>query len=699
VALARRTVRAGVNGCIARRAFPVCFHAPFSTDSDSTVVHSLMIEDRIFPPPKECTANAITSSFAEYKKQYKTSIENPEQYWKEVASAFDWVEEPKNVIDCDFTTASIKWFEGGKLNATTNLLDRHINSGKGKRSCLTFEADDGASETFSYEEVLRHVEAVGNVLRKELGVKKGDRVTIYLPMIPLLAFSVLACARIGAVHSVVFAGFSAEALATRIEDCESNVVLTCGGGIRGGKTIPLKAVVNEAAKAKGCNVTKVAVTQRSPEANNREGWEEGRDLNFDALVEKYLENGDACVPETMRADDPLFILYTSGSTGKPKGVMHSTAGYLTYAAHTFRNVFDYQGAEDDVHFCTADIGWITGHSYLLYGPLANGAHSVMFEGVPTYPDVGRFWEICEKHRVTTFYTAPTAIRSLMVHGSDPVEKHDLSHLRLLGTVGEPINPEAWMWYHEVVGKSKLPIVDTWWQTETGGILLSPLPGATPTKPGSCCLPQFGVDPVIVDSSGKEVDIDVGGHLCFKSPWPGLMQGVYNNSERFYDTYFKEHKGLYFSGDMARKDKDGYIWIMGRTDDVMNVSGHRVGSAEIESSLVKHDAVCEAAVVGTPHEIKGEAIYCYVTLETEALGNDRSELAKELRGGIRSTIGPIASPEEIHFTQELPKTRSGKIMRRILRKIAARETEDMGDISTLADPAVVEGLIASRESTK
>ena len=547
--------------------------------------------------------------------------------------------------------------------------------------------------TYSFSEVLEQVCRLGNLLRAN-GVTKGDRVTIYMPMIPELAFTLLACARIGAIHSVVFGGFSADSLAQRIVDCTSDVMVTTDAGIRGGKPVPLKSIGDaaiELAAEEGVNVRCVLVNHRAGDGigEGSPGWVPGRDVDMEAGMEAQETS---CEPEVMEAEDPLFILYTSGSTGKPKGVLHTQAGYMVHAATTCKYVFDLK-PERDLHFCTADIGWVTGHTYIVYGPLSLGVHTLMFEGIPTYPDAGRFWDICDKHRPTTFYTAPTAIRALMVHGTEPVTRYKRDSIRVLGTVGEPINPEAWMWYHEHVGGETRPIVDTWWQTETGGILITPLPGMTTTKPGSATRPFFGVHPKVVRADGTECEVNEGGYLVIEQAWPGMMRTLYGDHERFQEVYFSQQPGRYFTGDGARKDEDGCFWIMGRVDDVINISGHRMGTAEVESALVAHESVCEAAVVGFPHEIKGQGIYCYVTLEQGLEPSD--ELRQELRLGVRTIIGPIATPDAIHFTQVLPKTRSGKIMRRILRKIAAGDVSDLGDTSTLADPSVVTDLIESR----
>jgi acetyl-CoA synthetase len=621
--------------------------------------------------------------------------------------AAQWDED--KVVESDFHSPSIRWFEGGETNLSVNCLDRHVSAGLAEKAALTFEGDCGSSREFTYAELLEEVCKMANVLRSN-GVSKGDRVTLCMPMIPQLLVSVLACARIGAVHSVVFAGFSADAVADRIVNAGSSLVVTADAGQRGGKAVPLKEIVDvavEVARHRGVDVPRVLVTRRGamstdapPSALDELGsWVDGRDADLDALV---AAAPSSCEAESMDAEDPLFILYTSGSTGKPKGVLHTTGGYMVYAGETFKHIFDHPGPEGassckDVHFCTADIGWITGHSYLTYGPLLNGAHSVMFEGVPTFPHPGRLWEVCEKHKVTTFYTAPTALRALMVHGDGPVKAHDLSSLRVLGTVGEPINPEAWTWYYDVVGGGKLPVIDTWWQTETGGVMITPLPGVTTLMPGSATKPFFGVKPVILHADGEVAGPNEAGHLTIGQAWPGMMRSVYGDHDRFKEAYFSQFPGYYTTGDGGRIDEEGNVWIMGRMDDVLNVSGHRLGTAEVESALGEHPLVVEAAVVGTAHPIKGQGIYCFVTLRADADVSDEEHLHKQLRDTVRASIGPIASPDAVHFTQDLPKTRSGKIMRRILRKIADGDTDEFGDTSTLADPSVITRLIAGRQS--
>ncbi len=651
---------------------------------------SMQAENRKFNPPASLQKNAWIKSMDEYKEMWEKSIKDPEGFWGGIAEQFTWFKKWDKVREYDFENKiDIKWFQGAKTNITVNCLDRHVKNGQGDRNAIVFEGNEpGDVKKYTYKELLDQVCKFGNVLKNN-GVKKGDRVTIYMPMIPELAIAMLGCARIGAVHSIVFGGFSAESLRDRVTDAESAFIITTDGALRGKKTIPMKTTVDNAIKmsvALGQKVEKCIVCKHTNEDVYLEG---GRDEWWHEEMAKVTAD---CEPEVMDAEDPLFILYTSGSTGKPKGVLHTTAGYMVYAATTFKYVFDYH--PEDIFWCTADIGWVTGHSYIVYGPLCNGATSMMFEGVPNYPNPDRFWDVCQRHGVTIFYTAPTAIRAIMREGDDWVKKHDLSKLRLLGTVGEPINPEAWMWYYNLIGNAKCPIVDTWWQTETGGILISPLPGATPIKPGSATIPFFGVNPKILHEDMTECKTNEGGFLVITEPWPGIMRSVYNHHERFKETYFTRFKGVYMTGDSARRDEDGYYWLMGRVDDVINVSGHRIGTAEVESALVSHPKVAESAVVGFPHEIKGEGIYAYVTLKT---GNESSEeLKKELVQHVRKEIGPIASPDMIHFTNSLPKTRSGKIMRRILKKVAAGDIDNLGDISTLADPSVVGRLIESRK---
>lgn len=647
----------------------------------------LMAEKRIFPPSKEFSERAHIKSMAQYEEIYRRSIEDPEGFWAEMAEKnLTWFKKWDRVLEWNFEKPEIKWFQGGKLNASYNCLDRFINTPIRNKAAIIWEADDGSYKTYTYQQLYHEVNRFANVLKKH-GVTKGDRVTIYLPMIPELPIAMLACARIGAIHSVVFGGFSAQALRDRIQDCQAKILITADRGVRGGRLVPLKANADTALHECPC-VEKVIVVKRTDGID----MEPGRDLWW----HEEINAGDIdnyCDPEWMDAEDPLFILYTSGSTGKPKGVLHTTGGYLLYTNLTFKWIFDYH--DEDIHFCTADIGWVTGHSYILYGPLSAAATSLMFEGIPTYPDPGRFWDIVDKHRVNIFYTAPTAIRALMREGEEWVQKHDLSSLKLLGTVGEPINPEAWMWYHTHVGKGKLPIVDTWWQTETGGILITPLPGAMTLKPGSANRPFPGVVPAVLNEKGEKAGVNEGGYLVIEKPWPGMLRGTYGDPEnkRIKEVYFSRFPGKYFTGDGARIDEDGDYWLMGRIDDVINVSGHRLGTAEVESALVSHEAVAEAAVVGFPHEIKGEGIYCYVTLKE---GFEPSEeLKKILVGHVRTVIGPIATPDKLQFAPGLPKTRSGKIMRRILRKIARGDVEDLGDTSTLADPSVVDNLLQGR----
>ncbi|MDC1038495.1 acetate--CoA ligase [Candidatus Marinimicrobia bacterium] len=622
-----------------------------------------------------------------YQKRYQDSISAPETFWAEVAQRLDWIEPWASVRKFDFVNGQIEWFSGGKLNASYNCIDRHIKSGHGNETAIIWEGNDpNQSREFTYNDLLKEVSQFANAL-KLLGVEKGDRVCIYMQMVPELAFAVLACARIGAVHSVVFGAFSSDSLRDRINDSECKILVTQDTGVRGTKqNIPMKANADNALKETP-SIEHVIVVRRT-------GEPVFMDAKRDLWWHEAISGVDAkCKPEVMDAEDPLFILYTSGSTGIPKGVLHTTGGYLTYAAFTHEIVFDYKPG--DIYWCTADLGWITGHSYIVYGPLANRATTVMFEGVPNFPDYGRFWDVVDKHRVNQFYTAPTALRGLMKEGNDWVKSRDLSSLRLLGTVGEPIKEPEWNWYHDIVGKGKCPIVDTWWQTETGGILITPLPGATPTKPGSATFPFFGIEPVLLTEDGQEIEgNDVSGLLAIKSSWPGQMRTIYGDQDRFIETYFKQFPGYYITGDGAKRDKDGYYWITGRVDDVLNVSGHRIGTAEVEGAIGKADGVAEAAVVGYPHDIKGQGIYAFVTLMT---GIEPSEQIREgILASVKKDIGPHAKPDEIQFTPALPKTRSGKIMRRILRKIAEGDLENMGDISTLADPSVVESLTSSHQ---
>jgi acetyl-CoA synthetase len=643
-------------------------------------------EGKTFAPPKEFTAKAYIKSRDEYKKLWDQSMKDPDAFWGRVAEEqLTWYKKWTKVNEENYKEAQIKWFVGGKLNACYNCLDRHLGTKRENQVALIGEGNDpGESWKYTYKELHTEVSKFANVL-KSLGVKKGDRVTLYLPMIPQLAISLLACARIGAIHSIVFGGFSAEALKDRLVDCKSKILVTCDGTFRGAKAVPQKDNADKAVE--GTLVEKVVIYKRVGD-KIKCNWKEGRDLWWDDLMAKASAD---CPCEEMDAEDPLFILYTSGSTGKPKGVMHTTGGYMVYVSYTHKIIFDYH--DGDMYWCTADIGWVTGHSYIVYGPLANGATSIMFEGVPSYPDWGRFWDVVDKYKVNIIYTAPTAIRAIAKEGLDWVKKHNLSSLKLLGSVGEPINPEAWGWYHDNIGKGKCPIVDTWWQTETGGILITPLPGAWPTKPGSATLPFFGVEPCLLDPNGKEIEGPGEGALCIKRSWPGQMRGVYGDPKRYKETYFVQFPGYYFSGDGARRDADGYYWITGRVDDVINVSGHRMGTAEVESALVAHPQVAEAAVVGFPHDIKGQGIYAYVTLNAGVEKSD--ELKKELVNHVRKLIGPIATPDKLQFADGLPKTRSGKIMRRILRKIAENAPDQVGDTSTLADPHVVEDLINNR----
>ncbi|PQM68319.1 MAG: acetate--CoA ligase [Rhodobacterales bacterium] len=621
-----------------------------------------------------------------YKEMYQESISNPEEFWRKMGNRIDWITPFSKVKDTSFShdDVSIKWYEDGSLNVSYNCIDRHLEKNRDKVAIIWESDEPSLSKNITYAELYKQVCRLSNIY-KELGVNKGDRVILYMPMIPEAAYAMLACARIGAVHSVVFGGFSPEALASRITDCGASLVVTADEGPRGGKSVPLKENVNKALEISGD--IKTLVVKRTG-ANIY--MKENRDFSYNEMVDLVSETNE---PEEMSAEDPLFILYTSGSTGKPKGVQHSNGGYIVYASLTHEYIFDYH--QEDIYWCTADVGWITGHSYIVYGPLSNGATTLMFEGVPTYPDCSRFWQVCEKHNVNQFYTAPTAIRALMGQGDDFVNNCDLSSLRILGTVGEPINPEAWEWYNKVVGKGKCPIVDTWWQTETGGILITPLPGATATKPGSATTPFFGIKPVIIDpKTGQElIGNNVEGVLAFKDSWPSQMRTVYGDHDRFIKTYFSDFKGYYFSGDGCKRDKDGYYWITGRVDDVLNVSGHRMGTAEIESALVAHPLVSESAVVGYPHKIKGQGIYAFVTLMVGK--NSTPELTQELEAWVRKEIGPIAKPDYIQWSPNLPKTRSGKIMRRILRKIAENKYEDLGDTSTLADPSVVKNLIENR----
>ena len=644
--------------------------------------------NNVFPPAETAypIENAHVNSLETYQAQYAESIQDPEAFWATIAERLTWYQKWDTVRDYDFVSGEIKWFDGGTLNACYNCLDRHIEAGHGDETAIIWEGNAPSEDkTFSYSELLAEVKKFANVLKAQ-GIEKGDRVCIYLQMVPELAIAMLACARIGAVHSIVFGAFSAESLRDRINDSECKLLITQDTAMRGPRSdIPMKANA-DAAVAECPSIEKVVVVARTGDAVDF-------DASRDIWWHEAMANADTdCEPAVMNAEDPLFILYTSGSTGQPKGVLHTTGGYLVYTSYTHQQVFDYH--EGDVYWCTADIGWITGHSYIIYGPLANRAVSVMFEGVPNYPDFGRFWQVVEKHNINIFYTAPTALRALMKEGNTWVEKYDRSTLRLLGTVGEPIKEPEWLWYYNIVGEERCPIVDTWWQTETGGILMTPLPAATPLKPGSATFPFFAIEPVILDEEGNEVEGNPAtGYLCIKTAWPGIMRTVYGDHERFLDTYFRRFPGYYMTGDGVLRDADGYYWITGRVDDVLNVSGHRLGTAEVEGAIGQHEAVAEAAVVGYPHDIKGQGIYAYVTLMTGESASDVVETG--IKQAVRQQIGPIASPDKIQFTPALPKTRSGKIMRRILRKIAEGDISDLGDTSTLADPTVVDDLIEGR----
>ena len=640
------------------------------------------MSDKTYPVPSAFGQHALVNE-SQYQEMYRRSVEEPDSFWAEQAETLQWSKRWDKVQDCDYREAKIRWFEGGKLNACVNCVDRHLPRHADKVAILWQGEDDSNTRSLTYGEVHQAVCRMGNAMRQR-GVKRGDKVSIYMPMVPEAMIAMLACARIGAVHSVVFGGFSSQSLRDRIQDSGCVLVITADAAVRGGRAIALKERVDEAV-AECPDVHTVLVMRLSGDDVK---WQDGRDL---WLHEAMDAAGADCPAEDMDAEDPLFILYTSGSTGKPKGVLHTTGGYLLYASLTHKYVFDCH--DDDVYWCTADVGWITGHSYMTYGPMANAATSLVYEGIPTYPHSGRFWELVERYKVSLFYTAPTVLRSLMREGNEPVQKYDRSSLRVLGSVGEPINADAWNWYHQVVGEGRCPIVDTWWQTETGGIMITPLPGATELKPGSATRPFFGIVPALLDSDGKEAEGEASGNLVITRSWPGQMRTVYGDHKRFFETYFSAYPGYYFSGDGARRDSDGYYWITGRVDDVINVSGHRIGTAEVESALGQHQSVAESAVVGYPHDIKGQGIYAYVTLKQ---GQEPSDgLRKELVGKVREIIGPVASPDVIQWAPGLPKTRSGKIMRRILRKVAANECEQLGDTSTLADPSVVDDLMANR----
>ena len=643
-------------------------------------------QELVFKTKPEWIKSSLANK-SQYQKKYNESIKNNNAFWKKEGKRISWIKPYKKIKDIKYSKdeVKIKWYEDGTLNASANCIDRHLKDKKDKTAIIWVGDDPKDNQKITYKQLHQKVSKAANGLKK-LGIKKGDRVTIYLTMIPELAILMLACARIGAIHSIIFGGFSAESISGRVNDCESEYIITADEGVRGGKTIPLKATTDEALT--NCpNVKKCIVVKRT---GNYVFWNDERDVWYHDLIKDVPAH---CEPEEMNAEDPLFILYTSGSTGKPKGVLHTTGGYMVYASMTHQYIFNYK--PKDIYWCTADIGWVTGHSYIIYGPLSNGATTIMFEGVPNYPDNSRWWQIVDKFKVNTFYTAPTAIRALMREGDDPVNKTSRKSLKLLGTVGEPINPEAWMWYYKTVGNSRCPIVDTWWQTETGGILIAPQTGAIPLKPGSATKPFYGIKPSIVDKDGKEIKGAGEGRLCISQSWPGQMRTVYGDHQRFIDTYFSQFDGKYFTGDGCRRDKDGYYWITGRVDDVIIVSGHNLGTAEIESAFVAHPKVAEAAVVGYPHDIKGNGLYCYVTLNAGEM--ETGELERDLKLWVRKQIGPLATPDLIHFSPGLPKTRSGKIMRRILRKIAANEHDQLGDTTTLADPSVVTSLVENRKN--
>jgi acetyl-CoA synthetase len=648
---------------------------------------SVLKREKRYLPPKDFQKKAHIKSLKEYQRVYKRSIKDPEDFWAKMAQQLTWFKKWRRVLNYDFREAKIRWFEGGKINASFNCLDRHLDTWRKNKAALIWVGDRaGEGKIYTYQLLHREVCKFANVL-KNRGVRKGDRVAIYLPMVPELPIAMLACARIGAIHSVVFGGFSADSLSNRIKDCGAKILITADGGFRGGRVIPLKANADEALSA--CPEVKTCIVVRRSATSLT--MAKGRDYWWDEEMSNVDLNPD-CAPAVMDAEHPLFILYTSGSTGKPKGVLHTTAGYLLYAYQTFQWIFDVR--EEDTHWCTADIGWITGHTYIVYAPLCSGATSLMFEGIPTYPDPGRYWEIVQEHQVNIFYTAPTVIRALAKQGNEWPKRYDLSSLRLLGSVGEIINPEAWKWYYTHVGQGQCPIIDTWWQTETGGVLISPIPGAIPTKPGSATVPFPGVVPRIVNDKGKECKLNESGYLVITKPWPGMMRGVYREPKRFKYTYFSQFPGMYFTGDGAKKDEDGYYWLMGRVDDVINVSGHRLGTAEIESAFVSYRDVAEAAVVGYPHEIKGEGIYAFVILNAGV--KESEDLKKSLISHVRKEIGPIATPDKIQFADTLPKTRSGKIMRRILRKLAAGDIDNLGDLTTLADKDGFARLIQERQ---